>query len=157
MRKNLFLTLLVSFCLGCKSTSITNNKLNGKKERMLKGDWTITSVTFPGSEYLNVTSFNLLDSQCFVGSDWNFISNNNKGTMRIKGNNKCQSFNSPITWYINTDRNFVFKIINGNKAKQVKSGYIMSVKNISETSFQLSNKVDVAGSIKDITYTFQRK
>ncbi|MGG8496714.1 hypothetical protein ACQY1Q_09875 [Tenacibaculum sp. TC6] len=156
MKKSLLLLLFSIALIGCKSTSVTNTKLDGKTERMLKGNWVITSVDFPGSDYLKVTSFNIEDSKCFVGSNWSFISNNNEGEMSLNSVN-CKSFNSPITWYVNTEGNFVLKIINDHKAKEVNSGYILKLTNVTENSFNLIDKVNVAGSVKNITYTFQRK
>ena len=69
----------------------------------------------------------------------------------------CKDYNSPITWYINKEGNFVFKFINNYKAKEVNNGYVLDIKNVSETSFDLVDKINVAGEIKNITYTFQRK
>lgn len=158
MKKNLFILLFLTAFIGCKSTSTINTKLDNKTERMLKGDFTITAVNFPGSEYLKVNSFNLGDSKCFVGSDWSFVSNNNKGEMKINNSNTtCKDFSSPITWYVNKDGNFVLKIINDYKAKEVNSGFVLSLNNVTETSFELIDKVNVAGESKNITYTFQKK
>ncbi|TYP98752.1 lipocalin-like protein [Tenacibaculum adriaticum] len=158
MRKNLILILFAIVLFSCKSTSVVNTKLDNKKEVMLKGNWTITSINFPGSDYLKVNSFNLEDSNCFIGSNWSFISNNNKGEMSLNNpNTNCKSFSSPITWYVNKDGNFVLKIINNHKAKNVNSGYILKLDNVTETSFDLIDKINVAGQIKNITYTFQRK
>ena len=69
----------------------------------------------------------------------------------------CKDFNSPITWYVNKDGNFVLKIINNHKAKDVNTGYILDLRNVTETSFDLIDKVNVAGQVKDITYSFQRQ
>jgi len=57
----------------------------------IKGNWTISAVTYPGSDYIKVTSFDLADSKCFVGSTWKFISNNNKGEMALN-NGACTAF-----------------------------------------------------------------
>ncbi|WP_232455937.1 hypothetical protein [Polaribacter sp. SA4-10] len=135
-----------------------NTKLDNKKERMLKGSFTITSINFPGSDYLKVTSFNLGDSKCLIGSEWSFISNNNKGEMKM--NNPaatCKDFSSPITWYINKNGNFVLKFINNYKAKEVNNGFVLGINNITETSFDLIDKINVAGETKNITYSFKRK
>ena len=83
MKKIIALLLFFTTITACKSTSTVNTKLDNKTERMLKGNWTITSVNFPGSDYLKVNSFNLGDSKCFIGSNWSFISNNNKGKMNL--------------------------------------------------------------------------
>jgi hypothetical protein len=69
----------------------------------------------------------------------------------------CKDFSSPITWYVNKDGNFVLKIINNHKAKDVNAGYILRLRNVTETSFDLIDQVNVAGQVKDITYSFQRQ
>jgi hypothetical protein len=159
MKKTFFMLLFLTAVISCKSTSsAVDTKLDNKTERMLKGDFTITSVSFPGSGYLKVTSFNLGDSKCLIGSDWSFISNNNKGEMKINNpSSTCKDFSSPITWYINKDGDFVFKFINNYKAKEVNNGFALSINNVTETSFDLVDEINVAGEIKNITYSFQRK
>lgn len=158
MKRIIFLLLLSVAVIGCKSTSVTNTKLDNKTEVMLKGNWMISSVDFAGSDFLKVKSFNLEDSKCFIGSNWSFISNNNKGQMSLNNpSTNCKEFSSPITWYVNKEGNFVLKIINDHKAKEVNSGFILRLNNVTETTFELIDKINVAGQLKDITYTFQRK
>ena len=78
MKKILLVLFTVLLLVSCKSKSVTETKLDRTSQVAIKGDWTISSVTFPGSDYMKVTSFDLADSKCFVGSVWHFISNNNK-------------------------------------------------------------------------------
>jgi hypothetical protein len=155
MKKSLLLLLITISLMGCKSKSVTNTNVDNKTERVIKGDWTVTNVSFPGSDYIKVTSFDLADSKCLVGSTWKFVSNNNKGTMTLN-DASCISFSSPITWYINQEGNFVMKIINDYKAKKVSQGYILRVANVTETSFELVDKINVGGSMKEVTYQFQK-
>lgn len=156
MKKSFILLLLMVLFVGCKpKQTVTNTKLDTKSEVAIKGNWTITEVTFPGSEYIKVNSFDLADSKCFVGSTWKFISNNNKGEM-VLNNASCTAFSSPITWYINKDGNFVMKIINDTKAKKVLEGYILIISNSTENSFQLMDKVNVGGQYVNVTYQFNR-
>ena len=156
MNKIITLLLLTLVFIGCKpKETIVNTKLDMKSEVAIKGNWTITSVNYPGSENINVTSFEIADSKCFVGSNWKFISNNNKGDMGLNSPT-CTSFNSPITWYINKDGNFVMKILNETKAKKVFDGYILRVANQTESSFQLIDKVNIGGKMIDVVYQFQR-
>lgn len=151
--KKIILLLFLTGIIGCKSTSIVNTKLDNKTERMLKGNWTLSAVNFPGSDYLTVKSFKLDDSKCFIGSQWNFISNNNKGYFTLNSAT-CKSFSSPIKWYVNKDGEFVLKIINNYKAKEVNTGFVLKLKNVTATSFELIDNIDVSGSINNITYTF---
>ncbi|PQJ72424.1 lipocalin family protein [Polaribacter butkevichii] len=157
MKKILCIVLLLTAMIGCKSTSTVNTKLDNKTERSLKGNFTITAVNYPGSDYLKVTSFNLADSKCFIGSNWSFISNNNKGEMTLNSpSTSCKDFSSPITWYVNKEGNFVLKIINDYKAKEVNNGFVLKLTNLTPTSFDLVDKINVAGQEKSITYTFQQ-
>jgi len=148
----MFAVLLFS----CKSTSVTNTKLDNKTERLIKGNYVVSSVDYPGSEYIKVNAFQLADSQCFVGSTWKFVSNNNKGEMALTKSG-CPAFSSPITWFVNKDGQFVLKVLDaGEKAKKVRDGYILNVSNATESSFQLIDKIDVGGKMTDVVYQFTR-
>jgi hypothetical protein len=167
MKKIITFLLVSVLFFGCKSSSSTaskpvenapvaNTKLDKSSQVAIKGDWKISSVTYPGSNYFKVDSFQIADSQCLVGSTWNFISNNNKGSMSLTKSD-CPSFSSPIVWSINKDGLFVLKIVEaGVKSKTVTQGYLLKVANQTETSFQLIDKIDVGGQKKDITYQFER-
>ncbi|MEW5676256.1 lipocalin family protein [Flavobacterium enshiense] len=154
MKKLVYLIMVVVFAAGCKSNPAT--KLDMKSEVMLKGNWKISSVTYPGSEYFKVTSFNIADAQCFVNSQWKFVSNNNKGEMALS-NSKCVTYGSQITWFINKEGNIVMKFLTeGIKAKHTSSGYVLRVANQTENSFQLIDKVNVGGNTSDLVYQFER-
>ncbi|KOS06065.1 hypothetical protein AM493_08455 [Flavobacterium akiainvivens] len=148
MKKLLSLCMLVVLAASCGS-------LDQKAQVGIKGDWTISSVTYPGSDYIKVTSFDVADSQCFVGSSWNFISNNNKGTMSLSKAG-CPSFTSPIVWTVTKDGSFTLKITEGEKAKRVTQGYILKVQNQTETSFQLVDNVQVGGKTVEVVYNFSK-
>lgn len=156
MRKLLLLSALTIFFVSCKSKSVTNTAVDNKTERMMKGDWTISSVSYIGLEYIKVQSFGLADSQCFEGSKWKLISNNNKGEMALtKGD--CMAFSSPISWFVNKEGQFVLKVLNaGEKAKKVRDGYILDVANQTETSFQLIDMVTIGGKSTNVVYQFQK-
>lgn len=152
MRK-LLPVLMVFALLGCKSNPST--KLDNRTEASMRGNWTITSVNFPGMEVLRVQSFHLADSQCLVGSQWRLVSNNNTGSMTLN-NSGCPSFSSNITWKVNREGNFVFKILDDNRARTVKSGYVLQVANITDSGFQLIDRVNIGGQMTNITYQFQK-
>ena len=156
MKKIFFLAALSLVIFSCKSTSDTDTKLNKGAQVAMKGNWVISSVTYPGSEVIKVNSFQLADSKCFEGSTWKFISNNNKGEMALTSYN-CPAFSSPITWFVNKEGQFVLKVLDaGEKAKKVRDGYILYVANQSENSFQLIDKINVGGKMTDVVYQFQR-
>ena len=156
MKKGLLLFVLAIAFVGCKlKQNVVNTKLDNKAMWVIKGDYRISNVSYPGSDYIKVTSFDIADSKCFVGSVWNFVPNNNKGNMALN-NSSCTSFTSPITWYLNKDSDFVMKIINETKSKKVTEGYVLKVANLSENSFQLIDKINVGGKLVDVVYEFQK-
>jgi hypothetical protein len=156
MKKIITLTIMAILLFACKSTSVTSTKLDKSSQVAIKGNWQITSVTFPGSDYLAVNSFQVADSKCFVGSTWNFISNNNKGSMALTKAG-CPAFSSAIVWSINKEGVFVLKIIDaGVKSKKVTEGYLLRFANQTENSFQLIDKISVGGQTKEVTYQFEK-
>ncbi|MCY1235784.1 hypothetical protein D3C87_143380 [compost metagenome] len=156
MKKLILLGVFAVLFASCKTSSITNTKTDRSSQVAIKGNWVISSVNYPSSEYIKVNSFQLADSQCFVGSTWKFISNNNKGEMALTKTG-CPAFSSPITWFVNKDGQFVLKILDaGEKAKKVRDGYVLAVANQTESSFQLIDKIDVGGKLTDVVYQFTK-
>ena len=157
MKQLLLAGLFALLITGCKSTSATTTKLDRSSQTAIKGNWVISSVRYPGSNVIAVNSFGIADSQCFVGSTWKFVSNNNKGTMALTKGGNCPSFSSDITWFINKDGQFVLKVLYaGEKAKKVRDGYVLGVANQSEGSFQLVDRIDVGGKMTDVVYQFAK-
>jgi len=154
MKKLFFLFIVSAFAVGCKSNPAT--KLDMKSEVKLKGNWKIANVSYPGSAYIKVTSFNTADAKCFIGSQWKFVSNNNTGEMALTDPN-CVSYSSKIKWFINREGNMVMKFLTeGVKAKHTTAGYVLKVANQTENGFQLIDKVNVGGNTADIVYQFER-
>lgn len=168
MKKTITIIALAILLVACKSKSgtttepvkndpVATTKLDRNSQVALKGNWVIASVTYPGSAFIKVNSFQIADSKCFEGSTWNFISNNNKGSMSLTKTD-CPAFSSPIVWSVNKEGQFVLKVLNaGEKAKKVIDGYVLSLANQTETSFQLIDKINVGGQEKDVIYQFQKQ
>ncbi|KFF18200.1 lipocalin family protein [Flavobacterium hydatis] len=166
MRKIILICILAVTVFACKSASTATTSSNGAEplstkldkstQVAIKGNWVLTNVSYPGSEYIKVNSFDLADSKCFIGSTWNFISNNNKGSMAL-ASSSCTAFSSPIVWSINSQGMFVLKILDaGVKAKKVRDGYLLKIGGLTESSFQLIDNINVGGQVKDVVYQFQR-
>lgn len=155
--KNILLYLVLSLSIiGCKpKEKVVSSTLDNKIERAIKGNYTISDVMYPGSDYIKITSFDIADSKCFVNSAWTFVSNNNKGTMALNSSS-CTGFSSPITWYVNKDGKFVMKVLNETKSKRVTEGYILSIVNLTENSFQLVDNVNVGGKTINVVYQFSK-
>lgn len=156
MKKIILLAAMSFLLFSCKTSSVTDKKLDRSAQVAIKGNWVISSVSYPGSEYIKVNSFQLADSKCFEGSTWKFVSNNNKGNMALTKYD-CTAFSSPIIWFINSQGQFILKILDaGEKARKVRDGYILYIANQTETSFQLIDKINVGGKMTDVVYQFQK-
>lgn len=148
MKKFLILCVAVLALNSCGS-------LDQKSQTGIKGDWTISQVSYPNSNVIKVNSFDVADSKCFEGSTWNFVSNNNKGTMAINKAD-CPSFTSPIVWTVTKNGDFTLKITDGEKAKRVTQGYFLKMRNQTETSFELVDNVTIGGQTVEVVYNFQK-
>ena len=144
--------MLLCFCVVALASC---GSLDQKSQMGIKGNWSISQVTYAGSDYIKVTSFDVADSQCFVGSSWSFVSNNNSGTMSLNKSG-CPSFSSPIKWTVTKDGAFTLKITEGEKAKRVSQGYYLQLRNQTESSFQLVDNVNVGGKNTEVVYQFQK-
>ncbi|PWA03991.1 lipocalin family protein [Flavobacterium psychrotolerans] len=157
MKKIILLLALSTLIFSCKpKAAVTNNKVDNKSQVAIKGNWILSSVAYPGSEYIKVNSFQIADSKCFEGSTWKFVSNNDSGQMALTKSD-CTAFTSPIKWFVNKDGQFVLKIIYaGEKAKKVRDGYVLSLAAQTQESFQLIDKINVGGKMTDVVYQFNR-
>jgi hypothetical protein len=155
MKKIILLGLLSVLIFSCKSNSATSTKIDSKSQMAIKGEWRVSSVSYPGSEVIKVTSFDLADSKCFIGSTWKFVSMSNKGNLTLNSPS-CTTYSTPISWFINKEGEFVLKILDEAKAKTVKAGYVLRVANQTGNSFQLIDKINVGGTLTDVVYQFQK-
>lgn len=166
MKKLAFFFLAATMAVGCKSkqaaastnTSATtvSTHFDDAAGSKIKGNWKITNVSYPGSDYIKVTSFDIADTKCFIGSTWSFIPNNNKGNMALTSGN-CPAFNTPIEWYINKEGQFVLKFVEAKmKAKNVKEGYVLRIANSTDKSFQLIDQINVGGQMTNVVYQFEK-
>lgn len=67
--------------------------------KVIKGYWSLDNISYSDAGTFNVMLFNDTSKECFEGSSWRFIPNNNTGIYTINGVN-C----------VTGDRNFIFTI-----------------------------------------------
>ncbi|AMA49334.1 hypothetical protein AX766_00660 [Flavobacterium covae] len=158
MKKLVLMTAMLGVMISCKpKQSLVTTSVNRKTQVSLKGDWVVSGVEYAGSEYFKVTSFEIADAKCFEGSEWHLVSNNDSGNMTL---NKvgCPSYASDIKWYVTDENQMVLKFIKeGEKPRKVTSGYILIVSNVTQNTFDLTNKVQVGNSAGKVVYHFRRK
>ena len=157
MKKLILVLGLLGMIVSCKpKQQLVSTTVDRKSQVAMKGSWTLTSVTFPGSEYFKVTSFEVADAKCFEGSTWEFVSNNDTGKMALTKSG-CPAYASDLKWYVTKEKQVVLKFLNeGDKARKVTSGYILALGNQTLESFQLTDVVQVGNNKAKVVYQFKK-
>ena len=155
--KKVLLTGMIGtlFAVSCSSA---NQAQNARADFMkLKGSWEISSVDY--DRQYKIKPFDEgADTQCFVGSQWNLVPNNNTGSYALAGGGDCPTVTRAIKFDVSKDKEFSFKVIKaGVKAKNVTAGYVLDFQNQTPTSFTLVQNVPFEGKILKVYYNFTKK
>ena len=155
--KKVLLTGMIGtlFAVSCSSA---NQAQNARADFMkLKGSWEISSVDY--DKQCKIKPFDEgADAQCFVGSQWNLVPNNNTGSYSLSGGGDCPTVTRAIKFDVNSEKQFSFKVIDaGVKAKNVTAGYVLDFQNQTPTSFTLVQNVPFEGKILKVYYNFTKK
>ena len=90
--------ILVLFITATLISCGTSKTVRDSK-KVLKGSWTLNSITYSKTGKYNVTLLNDTNKDCFEGSTWQFVPNNNTGSYAINESSCSTGI-----------RNFVFTI-----------------------------------------------
>ena len=155
--KKVLLTGMIGtlFAVSCSSA---NQAQNARADFMkLKGSWEISSVDY--EKGYKIKPFDEgADAQCFVGSQWNLVPNNNTGSYALAGGGDCPTVTRAIKFDVSKDKEFSFKVIDaGVKAKNVTVGYVLDFQNQTPTTFTLVQNVPFEGKILKVYYNFTKK
>ena len=155
--KKVLLTGMIGtlFAVSCSSA---NQAQNARADFMkLKGSWEISSVDY--DKQCKIKPFDEgADAQCFVGSQWNLVPNNNTGSYALSGGGDCPTVTRAIKFDVNSEKQFSFKVIDaGVKAKNVTAGYVLDFQNQTPTTFTLVQNVPFEGKILKVYYNFTKK
>jgi len=133
-------------------------------KRDINGDWVLQTITTEGiTGVAKTTIFNEAEFGCFIGSEWNFISNNSMGTYTIVDKSKnCVPLKRYIRWSIyepeNAEKEFQFKRLDDKKnAMDNGNGYRLMVKELGDNSMKLRSEIVFDGHAGAIVYNFVRK
>lgn len=128
------------------------------KEKVIKGNWTLSKITYSKTGDYNVTLFNDTSKECLEGSSWKFVPNNNSGVYSVSSNG-C----------VTGDRDFIFVIqevdnVSGYydfmlkpKNNEANLGYRIDLKELTENTMLWRQKVMVNGSPFLINMNFSKQ
>lgn len=150
----LLLTILIlSACAGSKESRTIKGGIDG--------NWTLKTITVEGnSSIIKLKVFNEADNNCFIGSSWNFVSNNGTGNYTIPSSaDGCDAVSRKIKWTIyeprGEEKKFQFKRLD-EKSEPLddNNGYRLSMGSISGDSMELKSAITYAGNPVTVVYKF---
>ncbi len=119
------------------------------------GNWTITNVSYDGLVEGAVQSvFDQAPPRAFVGSTWR-LTNSGNGIYTL-----TSGASQTIYWSVNnsgTDQQFQFKkIYQGDKAKNVETGYQLLVQSNNGSTMVLRTPIRIGSTNGYVVYTFAK-
>lgn len=139
-------------------TSCGVSKTERQTQKTLKGDWTLTQIDLP-SALVDVDLFEDVDTRCFENSDWNFISNNNKGSYKLYKDN-CQPGTRKFRWNIKEDNNeYFFTLkheVDGVNIRHEKRGFRLKMISLDDNYMVLEEKTTYDGKPFTIRMNFSK-
>ena len=152
----LFVMAALVFSCGTPKTVIESKKV-------IKGYWSLDNISYSESGTFNVSIFNDTSKECFEGSTWRFIPNNNSGLYTIN-NGSCPT----------GERNFIFAIQQidettglydfllkptmklGKPDKENSVGFRLRLSQLSENNMQWAQTVTLEGKPFTINMNFSK-
>lgn len=157
MKKIFVLAMIVFLVYSCGTP-----KTVIESRKVIKGDWIIDNIAYSEEGTYNITLFKDTSKECFEGSTWKFVPNNNRGVYTIKDDGNCPS----------GDRNYIFDIqeMDPNTGlydfllkptdKKYKSpdntGFRLRLSQLGENSMQWTQTVSLEGKPFTIYMNFSR-
>mgnify|MGYP003631164643 CR=1 FL=1 len=144
MKKILLIFLAISILSCGTSKTVRDSK------KTIKGDWTLSTITYSKTGKYNVTLLNDTSKDCFEGSTWQFIPNNNTGTYSINESScstgvrnfvfTIQEVNPETGLY-----DFLLKPTNEKNRSESNQGFRLKLAALSDSNMQWQQTVSVDG------------
>lgn len=154
--------IVLLFLATFSACSVSKEARNMKKD--INGDWVLQTITTEGITGVTKTKiFNEAEFGCFIGSEWNFISNNSMGSYTIVDNSKnCTPLKRFVRWSIyepkDLAKEFQFKRLDDKKnAMDNGDGYRLTVTELDNNYMKLKSEIVFDGHAGAIIYNFVKK
>ncbi len=153
--------LLLFVIIGTVTLSCGTPKTVIQAKRVMKGEWLLNNITYSKSGTYKVELLQDTSKECFEGSNWRFIPNNNSGLYAINDTNCSVG-----------ERNFIFTVQEidpqtglydfllkpttklGRADKQKTSGFRLQLVQLTESTMQWKQTVNQGGEPFSITMNF---
>ena len=156
-------SLIIMLFVTCLSAcSVSKEARSMKKD--INGNWVLQTITTEGITGVTKTRiFNEAEFGCFIGSDWNFVSNNSMGSYSlVDKSNNCTPVKRFIRWSVyepkDLPKEFQFKRLDDKKnAMDNGDGYRLTVTELDDNHMKLKSDIVFDGRAGAIIYNFIKK
>lgn len=151
--------IILLFTISLVSCGTSKTVRTSKK--VIKGEWTLSSIAYSETGTYNVTLLDDVSKECFEGSKWQFIPNNNTGSYSIS-NVSCSTGIRDFVFTIQeVDKetglyDFLFKPTDVKHKSVTNQGYRLSLTALSDTNMEWQQTVSVDGKPFIITMNFNK-
>ncbi|MDN3664766.1 lipocalin family protein [Algibacter miyuki] len=157
MKKIAILLVLALALVACGTSKVVRTS-----KKVMKGDWTLNSISYSETGTFNVSLLDDVSKACFEGSDWQFIPNNNSGVYTINDTDCSIGARNFIFTIQEIDPttdlyDFLLKPTDEKGKSATNSGYRMQLAQLSETNMQWQQTLNVEGKPFTITMNFIKK
>lgn len=140
--------ILILLAIGLFSCGTSKTVRDSKKT--IKGDWTLSTITFSKTGKYNVTLLNDTSKDCFEGSIWQFIPNNNTGTYTINESSCSTGVRNFVFTIQEVDSqsgfyDFLLKPTDDRNKSETNQGFRLKLTALSDTNMQWQQTVTADG------------
>ncbi|GAA3587530.1 lipocalin family protein [Flavivirga amylovorans] len=152
--KNTFIFLIIISLMSCGTSKTVR-----VSKKVIKGDWSLSSISYdkPGTYKIKLLSD--VSKECFEGSTWKFVSNNNTGIYAINNGN-CETgdryFNFTVQ-EVDAETglyHFLLKPTDIKGKSETNRGFRIELSELSNTDMQWQQTVSVDGEPFTINMNF---
>ncbi len=154
--------IIILFALSVGACSVSKEARSMKKN--INGNWILQTITTEGITGITKTRiFNEAEFGCFIGSEWNFISNNSMGSYSLVDKSKdCTPVKRFIRWSVyepkDLPKEFQFKRLDDKKnAMDNGDGYRLTVTELDANHMKLKSDLVLGGHAGAVIYNFVKK
>ena len=154
--------IAVLLVLALTLASCGTSKVVRTSKKVMKGNWTLNTISYSEQGTYNVSLLDDASKACFEGSDWQFIPNNNSGIYNINDTN-CSIGDRNFIFTIQeidptTDLyDFLLKPTDEKGKSQTNYGYRMQLAQLTESTMQWQQTLNVEGKPFTITMNFTKQ
>jgi len=156
MKKLIILSVIAAFAISCGTPkTVTETK------KVIKGYWSLDNISYSEAGTFTVKLLNDTSRECFVGSQWRFIPNNNTGNYNIDNSN-CPSGERNFIFAIQEVDpttglyDFLLKPTNAKKKSEDNTGFRLRLAQMNSSNMTWEQTVNLEGKPFTISMNFSK-